>query len=217
MSSVALLRLLQLCDSSFPVGGFAYSHGLEWLVHEGIVRDEATLTAYIETYIDQGVRAQWLPGALAGACARTAATLRLVDRRFHVSFSNVPEREASIAMGERLAIEARGAFGYPAERGVRHFAVVYGHVAGWSAIEPEPMLQGLGFTMVQSVVQAAMRLGLVGQSAAMRVSADAQQGIVAAARAAAARPQNRRFGALSPGMDVALTLQPTLRFRMFAS
>ena len=26
-----LLRLLQVTDSSFPVGGFAYSHGLESL------------------------------------------------------------------------------------------------------------------------------------------------------------------------------------------
>ena len=31
---------------AFPVGAFAYSHGLEWAAEAGDVRDEATLVAW---------------------------------------------------------------------------------------------------------------------------------------------------------------------------
>jgi urease accessory protein UreF len=33
---------------AFPVGAFSYSHGLEWVVEEGLVPDEARLAAWIE-------------------------------------------------------------------------------------------------------------------------------------------------------------------------
>ncbi|MBR1958423.1 MAG: urease accessory protein UreF [Tidjanibacter sp.] len=39
----SLCRLVQMADSAFPVGGFAFSNGLEAAVAEGVVRDALTL------------------------------------------------------------------------------------------------------------------------------------------------------------------------------
>src|SRR4051794_38822441 len=39
----SLPKLLTWLSPAFPVGSFAYSHGLEWAVEAGDVRDEATL------------------------------------------------------------------------------------------------------------------------------------------------------------------------------
>src|SRR4051812_35995220 len=42
-----LLSLLAWVSPAFPVGGFAYSHGLEWAVETGDVRDGAALREWI--------------------------------------------------------------------------------------------------------------------------------------------------------------------------
>ena len=45
--TLPLLRLLQITDSAFPVGGFAFSQGLEWLVQHGWVDCEADVAAVL--------------------------------------------------------------------------------------------------------------------------------------------------------------------------
>jgi urease accessory protein len=39
---------------AFPVGGFSYSHGLEWVIEQGKVRDAATLGQWIEDVLAHG-------------------------------------------------------------------------------------------------------------------------------------------------------------------
>ena len=39
MSSLALVRLLQLVSPALPVGAYSYSQGLEWVIDRGLVRD----------------------------------------------------------------------------------------------------------------------------------------------------------------------------------
>ena len=39
----ALLRLLTWLSPSFPVGAYSYSHGLEYAVEAGLVRDRESL------------------------------------------------------------------------------------------------------------------------------------------------------------------------------
>ena len=54
MAELSLLRLLTWLSPAFPTGGFAYSHGLEWAVEAGAVRDEASLTAWMEDTLRLG-------------------------------------------------------------------------------------------------------------------------------------------------------------------
>lgn len=220
MSDLALLRLLQVCDSAFPVGGFAYSHGLEWSAHEGIVRDESSLRAFLETYVEQCAGRHWLPAALAAFQARNERQLRGIDQRFDNSFASPAERSASLTMGARLRHEAANAFRLEAgaaDGSPGHFAVVFGCCARQSGVTERAMLEGLAFTMVQSVVQAALRLGFIGQSAATRLAGEAGPSILAAVDTVLKRGPRRMYGSFAPGIDVATTLQPTLTFRMFAS
>lgn len=42
-----LLSLVQWLSPAFPTGGFAYSHGLEWVISTGEVRDGATLERWL--------------------------------------------------------------------------------------------------------------------------------------------------------------------------
>ena len=46
--------LLTWLSPAFPIGSFAYSHGLEWAVEAGDVTDEATLGAWIADVLTHG-------------------------------------------------------------------------------------------------------------------------------------------------------------------
>src|SRR5438105_1551739 len=43
-----LARLMIWLSPAYPVGGYSYSHGLEWIIEAGQVRDVETLVGWIE-------------------------------------------------------------------------------------------------------------------------------------------------------------------------
>src|SRR3954447_9145996 len=49
-----LLRLLQLTDSGFPTGAFAFSHGLEGLVSSGFITREGDVEQFISVQLREG-------------------------------------------------------------------------------------------------------------------------------------------------------------------
>ena len=50
----SLPRLLTWLSPAFPVGAFAYSHGLEWAVEAGDIRDETTLLDWVTDVLRHG-------------------------------------------------------------------------------------------------------------------------------------------------------------------
>jgi urease accessory protein len=49
-----LLPLLTWTSPGYPIGGFAFSHGLEWMIEAGELRDRDALEAYIATALEDG-------------------------------------------------------------------------------------------------------------------------------------------------------------------
>jgi urease accessory protein len=226
--TVALLRLLQVTDSSFPVGGFAFSHGLEWLTQKRIVRDEAALARFLEAYVDQPVGRQSLPAAARGYRARSLETLLCVDEALDAAFAAEGERNAGRAMGERLLVGAGDAFGAGTRitelrRLVRaretpgQYAVAYGAIAAEEGVPEGQMLTALAFSMVLAVTQAAVRLNTIGQAAAARLAANASPAIERALARVGGEGARPAIGACTPNLDVAALGHPSLTFRMFAS
>ena len=223
-----LLRLLQVTDSSFPVGGFAFSHGLEWLTQRRILRDEAALARFLDGYVDQPVGRQALPAAARAYRADAIAALLRVDEALDAAYPAEGERNAGRAMGERLLVGASDAFGASPRilefrRLVRtgatpgQYAVAYGAIAAGARVPEAEMLVALAFSMVLAVTQAAVRLNTIGQAAAARLAANAAPAIeraVARLETTGARPP---IGAFTPHLDAAALGHPALAFRMFAS
>jgi len=54
LSADALRKLLSWLSPAFPVGGFSYSHGLEWAIEDGTVTDGATLEAWLADVLRHG-------------------------------------------------------------------------------------------------------------------------------------------------------------------
>lgn len=53
MNPTSHILLYQLADSAFPVGGFAYSYGLESAVKQSFIHDHSSLRAYLNTFSQQ--------------------------------------------------------------------------------------------------------------------------------------------------------------------
>ena len=49
-----LVTLMQWLSPAYPVGGFSYSHGLEWAVHAGDVTDAAAVQEWLADILTYG-------------------------------------------------------------------------------------------------------------------------------------------------------------------
>ena len=53
-TEMAVLTLAQWFSPAYPIGSFAYSHGLEWAIETGDVHDSATLGAWVGDVLEFG-------------------------------------------------------------------------------------------------------------------------------------------------------------------
>ena len=60
-ADLALIRLLQLCSGSLPIGAFSFSQGIEWAVAAGWIRDEASLGDWLSDLATTNLAAVEIP------------------------------------------------------------------------------------------------------------------------------------------------------------
>ena len=74
-----LPALLQMASPALPIGSFSYSQGLEAAAWSGLVRDEASALAWIESHWQQAFAVRELPAVLAAADALADAAADAAD------------------------------------------------------------------------------------------------------------------------------------------
>ena len=113
--STPLARALQFGDSVFPVGGFAFSGGLESAIQKRVVTDAATLHAYTRTAVEQaamgdGVALVW---AHRAAAAGDLAELVRIDERVYARKLSGETRVMTVRMGKKFAEMGAEVIGVP--------------------------------------------------------------------------------------------------------
>lgn len=105
--SIDLLSLLHLASPVLPVGGFAYSQGLEWAIEDGVVCNPASAYAWIRDCLCHGMARQelvlWRSCHNAMMCNDHRSLSILNDRILALKETSELRLEA-LQMGQSLAL-----------------------------------------------------------------------------------------------------------------
>ena len=102
-AATRLVRLLQFGDSMFPVGGFAFSCGVESAIQTGVIADAAMLHAFTRTAVDQAARGDGIAliAAHRAAVAGDVETLISVDDEVYARKLSDETRTMSTRLGKK--------------------------------------------------------------------------------------------------------------------
>lgn len=100
-----IMHLLQMTDSTFPVGTFSFSNGLETASHLGIVKDAATLEEYTRSVALQAAYTDGVAALIAFRAARKGSLPEVeeIDRGLMLLKMNDEARMMLQRMGKKLA------------------------------------------------------------------------------------------------------------------
>ncbi len=184
----ARIRLTTFLSPAFPVGAFSYSHGLEWAIESGAVRDAASLSGWIADLLRRG--SFWCDAVLFKCAHETAAKSNIpsIVEIGALAEALAPSAERhleTMAMGEaflaavrvawplemlsRLLVATGGKLAYPVAVG----AVAAGH--GIAIADALPLYLN---ALAANLVSVAVRLVPLGQSEGLRVLAGLETTVI---------------------------------------
>jgi urease accessory protein len=153
--------LLTLADSRLPAGGHAHSGGVEQAIAAGLVRDPATLTAFLRRRLaTSGAVAAGLAAATSRAGA-DAAALAALDAEADARTPSPALRAASRQQGRGLVRVGRRAWPSPAWDALPdrpHHPLALGVAAHAGGLTPRDAAAAAAYLSVTGAATAAQRL-----------------------------------------------------------
>ena len=224
------LYAFQICDSTFPIGTFNHSFGMENYLRDGRIRKASDFQIWIENYY----RSQYLYGEglltilvyraldsghpekiaeLDDLLTRSTPALEtregtkkiarqmlILVRKLHTDIPYLDIYESSIADGR--------AFGNP--------AAVFALLAHAEGLSCEEAFQMYGYSVASTLVQNAVRSVPLGQREGQGILADII-GILGELYPEAEKLSEDDLGANAPGLELAQILHETQEARLFMS
>lgn len=215
----SLLRLMAWLSPAFPVGGFAYSGGLEAAVKEGRVREAADLKDWLSTLLRNG--ALWNDAVLmTEAWAATDDPTRLaavID--LATALAGSAERHLEVTAQGAAFVAAASAWPSPVLEqleGEIPYAVAVGAIAAANGVGlQQTLVAWLHATCTQSI-SGAIRLSVVGQRQGVEILASLEDDILGVATSAAASTLDD-LGSATVIADITAMRHETLEVRLFRS
>ena len=210
----------------FPVGGFAYSHGLEQAQEDGSVTDRASLEAWLVDLIEHG---SWRSDAVLASVAVRAAercdeTALVAAAELAAALSPTRERRLeTLQQGRAFAQTISAAWPNTGTDFLRRcwpgevaFPIALGAACAGHGVGCAAMLEAYGMAFAQSLVSAAIRLAVVGQTDGQRVIAALLPKVVVVAAIAGAATLDD-VGSCAFRSDLASMRHETQYTRLFRS
>lgn len=222
--ALTALALCQYGDSAYPAGGFAFSWGVEGLAADGLLEGAAELDELISEHLECRWNTMDRPLLRRAFRAPDLEAVAAIDRLADASTPSAPMREGSRRAGRALlGISSR--LGHVRSQGYRtildgnerlgHLPVVQAIVYRDGGLSLEAAELVSGWSLVNGLASAAVRLGIIGH-------VEAQSALVAARGRLASLvaepcPDESRPSSFTPLIDIAISRNPVRHVRMFTT
>lgn len=173
-SADAAAKLLIWLSPAFPVGSFAFSHGLEWAVQAGHVRNVATVIAWLDALVEHGgMRNDAIFAAHAWRAAMVCDARVLTEvNELALAMAGSKERYLeTTAQGNAFVTIIREAWrsplfdwGIASLRGDIAYPVAVGLTGAAHRIALHEMSRSFALAQVQNLVSAVIRLSVIGHT-----------------------------------------------------
>jgi len=225
LATLALARLMTWLSPAYPVGSYSYSHGLEWLVEVGSVKNAATLGDWIEDVLRYGAGRS--DAVFLGKAWRavTGGDERLLAETVDLAAAFAPSAERrleTLGQGAAFLSATRSVWPAPeldrlaADGGEVAYPVAVGACAAVHGLPLAPTAQAFVQAFAASLVSAGVRLIPLGQTDGLRVLARLEPLIPRIAAAALAADLDDVGGAAVVA-DIASMRHETQYTRLFRS
>ncbi|WP_162939714.1 urease accessory protein UreF [Neorhizobium sp. NCHU2750] len=215
----ALLRLMAWLSPAFPIGGFAWSGGLERAVADGLVRKAPDLQAWLATLVRHGslrndavlFAEAWRQAGDEGALKELAA--------LGLALSGSSERFAETLSLGKAFVTAASAWPHPVLARLPEdlpFPVSVGAVAAGHGVPLSQALAAYLHAAFSQVVSAGIRLSVAGQAEGVAILAALEPLIEDVARAAG-RSTLDDLGGAAIQAEIASLRHETQHSRLFRS
>jgi urease accessory protein len=223
---MTVLPLLAWLSPAYPVGAYAYSHGLEWATEAGAIMDEASLLAWLADVLEHG--------AGRNDALLLAAAHRAVTAADNAALVEVNDLALALAPSQELRLETRQqgrsfldtttiAWGVPLLLDLAGYLddevaypVAVGLAAGAHGLPLPPTLEAFLLVFMQNLISAALRLAPIGQTGGTRVLAGLAPAIAALAQNVPHRTLDD-IGSATFRADLGSFLHETQYTRLFRS
>ncbi|MEM7463642.1 MAG: urease accessory UreF family protein [Pseudomonadota bacterium] len=213
----SLVQLMTWLSPAFPVGGFSYSSGLEYAAGDEWLPDGQALGGWLQTLLDHG------------SLRNDAVFVSLGWRHRHADNELRETNELALAMagssGRHLEVTAQGnafleniEFEIPALGSIDNVAypVILGATAGVAEIDETMTIAAHLNSAISNQIQAAIRLGIIGQTVGVKLLSKLQPEILRSSRDASGSDFSD-LGGCAVLSEIAGMNQEIMKTRLFRS
>lgn len=220
-TDASLLRLLQLSSVSLPVGGYAFSQGMEYAIDRGWIKNQSQVADWISLQMNHALAHVDLPTLrLCIEATKHDNAQRLIELNDLVLACRETKelRLNDTAMGEALARLLRNmGISTPFSRQDDvSFVTLFAIAANQWRMDFDLAAMGFAWSWLENQVAAATKLVPLGQTQAQELLSELQTDIGEAIKTSLTIEEDR-IGAGLPAIAIASSLHETQYSRLFRS
>ncbi|MGL5649588.1 MAG: urease accessory protein UreF [Clostridium sp.] len=228
-NNLKVLKIMQLCDSNFPVGSFNHSYGMETYLRDDRIKDTESFRYWLQAFFrnqfiySDGLAIRFLYGFLDNKDTEKILDLdrkitvqcmayetrngnKLVAKRMLKLFLDLYESERLEKYSEMIS--KKEAFGHP--------AIVFGILMYEMNIGYEEAIQYYMYSTASTLIQNAVRTIPLGQKDGQLLLKESSESFMELTKIIKTLDEDM-FGANVPGIELAQIQHETLIFRLFMS
>lgn len=166
-NKIRLYELLHFADSAFPIGGFAYSNGMEYAVKSQIINSVNDLWEYLISYMSQLYQFD-MAFVKEASSAKTLEELQDISEMYNAMLLNPAIKKSGLVLGRNWMSILKNLYKVPNvewyQKLDQDFLIVYANTLGGLGFSTQEICDLFVFMNVRDQLSVVVRLGTLGPS-----------------------------------------------------